>query len=101
MVVRMACQTGSGCSADSYFTTYQQAASHYANSARCNQSPRGIATVVLPGSYPAGLLTWRQVAQALQRLHGLAHRDAALGVCSGSGSALGVISCPYVKNTND
>ena len=48
MVVRMACQTGSGCSADSYFTTYQQAASHYANSARCNQSPRGIATVVLP-----------------------------------------------------
>jgi len=44
----MACQTGSGCSADSYFTTYQQAASHYANSALCNQSPRGIATVVLP-----------------------------------------------------
>ena len=43
----MACQSG-GCSADSYFTTYQQAASHYANSARCNQSPRGIATVVLP-----------------------------------------------------
>ena len=39
---------GSGCSANSYFTTYQQAASHYANSARCNQSPRGIATVVLP-----------------------------------------------------
>ena len=51
MVVRyacMACQTGSGCSADSYFTTYQQAATHYANSARCNESPRGIATVVLP-----------------------------------------------------
>ena len=43
----MACQSG-GCSADSYFTTYQQAASHYANSARCNQSLRGIATVVLP-----------------------------------------------------
>jgi hypothetical protein len=44
----MACQTGSGCSADFYFTTYQQAATHYANSARCNQSSRGIATVVLP-----------------------------------------------------
>ena len=50
MVVRYACMAcQSGCSgADSYFTTYQQAASHYANSARCNQSPRGIATVVLP-----------------------------------------------------
>ena len=57
----------------------------------------------LPGAlplwcYPAGLLTWRQVAQALQR-HGLAHRDA-LGACRGSGSALEVISCPYIKNTN-
>ena len=50
MVVRYACMAcQSGCSgADSYFTTYQQAASHYANSARCNQSVRGIATVVLP-----------------------------------------------------
>ena len=42
----MACQNG--CSADSYFTTYQAAAVHYANSAQCNQSVRGIATVVLP-----------------------------------------------------
>jgi hypothetical protein len=49
MVVHYACMAcQSGCSADSYFTTYQQAASHYANSARCNQSVRGIATVVLP-----------------------------------------------------
>ena len=103
MVVRyacMACQTGSGCSADSYFTTYQQAASHYANSARCNQSPRGIATVVLP-SRPTDVEAG-PVAQALQRRHGLAYRDAAaLGVCSGSGSALEVISCPYIKKTND
>ena len=38
MVVRMACQTGSGCSADSYFTTYQQAASHYANR-ECSVQP--------------------------------------------------------------
>ena len=55
MVVRyacMACQTGSGCSADSYFTTYQQAAYHYANR-ECSvhwqpvRSPWGIATVTL------------------------------------------------------
>ena len=32
----------------SYFTTYQAAAVHYARSAPCNQSVRGIATVVLP-----------------------------------------------------
>ena len=43
MVVRYACMA-----CQSYFTTYQQAATHYANSARCNQSSRGIATVVLP-----------------------------------------------------
>ena len=49
MVVRYACMACQhGCSADSYFTTYQAAAVHYANSARCNQSVRGIATVVLP-----------------------------------------------------
>ena len=30
----------------SYFTTYQAAAVHYARSAPCNQSVRGIATVV-------------------------------------------------------
>ena len=49
MVVRyacMACQSGSGTA--SYFTTYQAAAVHYARSAPCNQSVRGIATVVLP-----------------------------------------------------
>ena len=34
----MACQTGSGCSAHSYFTTYQQAASHYANR-ECSVQP--------------------------------------------------------------
>ena len=49
MVVRYACMAcQNGCSADSYFTTYQAAAVHYANSAQCNQSVRGIATVVLP-----------------------------------------------------
>ena len=49
MVVRYACMAcQNGCSADSYFTTYQAAAVHYANSAQCNQSVQGIATVVLP-----------------------------------------------------
>ena len=51
----MACQTRSGCSTDSYFTTYQRRAGGVpllllldANSARCNRYLRGIATVVLP-----------------------------------------------------
>ena len=46
MVVRYACMAcQNGCSADSYFTTYQAAAVHYANSAQCNQSVRGIAMI--------------------------------------------------------
>ena len=49
MVVRYACMAcQSGCGTASYFTTYQAAAVHYARSAPCNQSVRGIATVVLP-----------------------------------------------------
>ncbi len=97
MVVRYACMAcQSCCSADSHSTTYQQAASHYANShgARYNQSVRGIATVVLP-SRP---LTLRQVAPELQG-HGLACQDAG-GLCKGSGSALEVISCSYIIKTS-
>jgi len=87
MVVRYACMAcQSGCGTASYFTTYQAAAVHYARSAPCNQSVRGIATVVLP----TGRLTWRQVAPGLRR-HGLARRDAG-GLCGASGSAKQVIS---------
>lgn len=46
MVVRYACM---GCvPGPTYFTTYQSAAVHLARSTACNQSLRGIATVVLP-----------------------------------------------------
>ena len=48
MVVRYACLACHSCGTESYFTTYQAAAVHYARSAQCNQSVRGIATVVLP-----------------------------------------------------
>ena len=46
MVVRYACMA-CHC-APTYFTTYQRAADHYACSLACQQSLRGIATVVLP-----------------------------------------------------
>lgn len=48
MVVRFVCMGCQGGPTGAYFTTYQAAAVHYARSAACNQSPRGIATVVLP-----------------------------------------------------
>ena len=46
MVVRYACMACVG--GPTYFTTYQHASIHYARSPRCNQSKRGIATIVLP-----------------------------------------------------
>lgn len=46
MVVRYACM---GCAhGPTYFTTYHSAAVHLARSTACNQSQRGIATVMLP-----------------------------------------------------
>ena len=46
MVVRYACM---GCSGGpTYFSTFQAASLHYARSRACNQSLRGIGTVVLP-----------------------------------------------------
>ena len=48
MVVRFVCMGCQGGQTGPYFTTYQAAAVHYARSATCHQSPRGIATVVLP-----------------------------------------------------
>ena len=46
MVLRYACMACQG--APTYFTTYQGAAVHDARSLACQQSLRGIATVVLP-----------------------------------------------------
>ena len=48
MVVRYGCMACQCC--PTYFTTYQWAAVHYARSVACQQSQRGIATVVLPSS---------------------------------------------------
>ena len=48
MVVRFVCMGCQGGQTGPYFTTYEAAAVHYARSAACHQSPRGIATVVLP-----------------------------------------------------
>ena len=92
MVVRSACQTRSGCSADSYFTTYQQAASHFANSAKINQSLRGIGTVVLP-SRPTDV-----EAGGSGAAEAWAGPQRRWGLCCGSGSAQEVISCYYIRN---
>ena len=48
MVVRFACMACPCGPTEAYFTTYQAAAVHYASSAACHQSLRGIAMVVLP-----------------------------------------------------
>ena len=48
MVVCFACMACQGGPTGAYFTTYQAAAVHYARSVACNQSLRGISTVVLP-----------------------------------------------------
>ena len=48
MVVRFACMACQGGPTGAYFTTYQAAAVHYVCSTACQQSLRGISTVVLP-----------------------------------------------------
>lgn len=83
MVVRYACM---GCvHGPTYFTTYHSAAVHLARSPACNQSQRGIATVVLPnrptdidagGSGAAGVWSGRPQVGARRRA-----RPSSAGCC--------------------